>query len=240
MKIKILANPKKPWARELADEIKAFLSPRHSIVRDGADATICIGGDGTILYAAHKGRIEGAVLGIGSEKSYICQLRNTDWKGRLLPLLESKKTVSIMTLRCMLGAKRVTALNDFLVHATNYRVAELEVAYDDGRGKRRTAFEGDGIIISSALGSAAYAFSAGGEMMAPTERKLSLVPICPYKRAFSPKTLPEDAKAAVKVGSDCAFIVDGIYVRKLRKGEIVEIGKGEDVRFFIGVGMHDP
>jgi hypothetical protein len=51
--------------------------------------------------------------------------------------------------------------------------------------------------------------------------------------------LADDARITVRAGSDCAFIVDGIYVRKLSKGEAVEIQKGEDVRFFTGVGMHD-
>ena len=235
MRVKIIPNPKKEWARELSSEIANALKPKHSVVRRGADATICIGGDGTILYAHYKGRVEGAVLGIGSEKSYICQIKNTDWKEKLIPLLESGKTISIMTLRCRLGEKTEVALNDFLVHATHYRVAELEVSYGDAK----TSFEGDGIIISSALGSAAYAFSAGGEKLAPTERKLSLVPICPYKRAFAPKTFADDAKVSVKVGSDCAFIVDGIYVRKLRKGEVVEAERGDDLAFFAGVGVHD-
>jgi NAD+ kinase len=235
MRIKIIANPKKPWAKALAKEVANALSPKHKVVKNGADATICIGGDGTILYAHHKGRIEGTILGIGSSKSYICQLRDSDWKEKLVPLLESGKTERIMALRCRLGDRTVTALNDFLIHATHYRVAELEVSYPGGSA----AFEGDGMIISSALGSAAYAYSAGGEKLAPKERKLSLVPICPYKRAFSPRILDEDAKAAIKVGSDCAFIVDGIYLRKLRVGEIVEVEKGEDATFFIGVGEHD-
>jgi NAD+ kinase len=235
MRIKIVANPKKEWAKELSLEIASTLKPKHRVVGRGADATICIGGDGTILYAHYKGRIEGTVLGIGGEKSYICQLKNTDWKTRLIPLIENGETVDIMTLKCRLGEKTMIALNDFLVHATHYRVAELEVC----SGNEKTAFEGDGIIISSALGSAAYAYSAGGEKLAPRERKISLVPICPYKRAFAPKILADDAKVSVKVGSDCAFIVDGIYVRKLRKGEVVEAEKGNDLSFFAGVGVHD-
>ncbi len=198
MRIKIIANPRKEWARELSFEIAKALEPRHHVVKRGADATICIGGDGTILYAHYKGRIEGTVLGIGSEKSYICQIKNTNWKERFIPLIESGKTISIMTLKCRLGEKTINALNDFLIHASHYRVAELDVSY----GNEKTGFEGDGIIISSALGSAAYAYSAGGQKLAPTERKLSLVPICPYKRAFAPKILADDARISVKVGSE--------------------------------------
>ncbi len=82
MKLKLIPNPKKPWANELASELKALLSPAHSFVRSGADATICIGGDGTILYAHYKGRLEGPVLGIGGDKSYICQLRKDNWRRR--------------------------------------------------------------------------------------------------------------------------------------------------------------
>lgn len=235
MKIKIIPNPKKPWAKDLAREIATFLSGKHRVVRRGADATICIGGDGTILYAGHRKRLEGAVLGIGTENSYICQLRRENWKERILAALGGP-TVAIMALGCEAGGRRYRAINDVVVHATHYRVAELSVSMDWGGTSRQAKFEGDGIIISSAIGSAAYAFSAGGPKLVPTESKLSLVPICPYKRAFSPVLLPEDGRASVTAGSDCALIIDGIYVRRLRKGEVVRVGKAEHMKFFEGVG----
>lgn len=238
MKIKIIANPKKDWAKALASELNTYILQNtvHKTVSRGADVTVCIGGDGTILFANYKGRIEGAILGIGTEKSYICQLRRNSWRDKLIPLLESGKTKKIMTLECILGQKKFSALNDIVIHATHYRVAEMSVSIETENTKQETQFEGDGIIISTALGSAAYAYSAGGEKVAPTERKLIVVPICPYKRAFSPQTLHEDAKVSVTVGSDCAFIIDGVFVRRLRKGEVVGAGKGKDLTFFEGVG----
>jgi len=175
MRIKVLANPKKPWSKVLAKELKDFLRPTHRIVRKNADATICIGGDGTILYNCHKGRLQGPVIGIGGDNSYICQLHRNEWRGRIRDILESDRLIKVLTLECHLGGKSYVALNDIVVHATHYRVAEIEV---EAAG-RKMSFEGDGIIISTALGSAAYAYSAGGEKLAPTERKISLVPICP-------------------------------------------------------------
>ncbi|MFH0884766.1 MAG: hypothetical protein V1861_03580 [Candidatus Micrarchaeota archaeon] len=238
MKLKLIPNPKKSWAKELANELKAFLSPAHSFVRSGADATICIGGDGTILYSHYKGRLEGPVLGIGGEKSYVCQLRKDNWKGAVAALLGSPKRESISTLVCQLGQRRLVALNDAVIHAAHYRVAEMDVTIGTRDTEHKTQFEGDGMIISTALGSAAYAFSAGGEKLAPTESKLSLVPICPYKRAFSPKVLSQESRIIVTVGNDCAFIIDGIFVRRLRKGETVEIKKGPALAFFEGVGKY--
>jgi len=238
MKLKLIPNPKKPWANELANELRALLSPMHSFVRSGADATICIGGDGTILYAHYKGRLDGPVLGIGGDKSYICQLRKDNWREGISGILADSRRESIATLVCALGPRNLVALNDAVIHATHYRVAEMDVEIIAGDAQNKAQFEGDGMIISTALGSAAYAFSAGGAKLAPTERKLSLVPICPYKRAFSPKVLNEDSRITVTVGNDCAFIIDGIFVRRLRKGEAVTIRKGPALAFFEGVGKH--
>lgn len=235
MKIKIIANPKKFWALELAKKLApTLLGAGHRIVRRGAEATICVGGDGTILYANHRKRIEGTVLGIGGEKSYICQLRKGE-EGSVLEAL-SKPSEGIMTLDCLIGQNRFIALNDVVVHATHYRVAEMDVRLETGDRMQDTAFEGDGMIASTALGSAAYAYSAGGQMLRPPERKISLVPICPYKRAFAPQVLPEDSRIRITAGSDCAFITDGIFVRRLKKGEAVEVRKGPDMEFFGGVG----
>lgn len=235
MKIKIIANPKKSWAEALAREAALLLKRGgHRIVQRGADATVCIGGDGTILYANHQKKIEGTVLGIGSTKSYICQLRKQSWRGRIAQVLKCKK-IRVMTLDAHVGRKHYSAMNDFVVHATHFRVAELSM-YSGGR---RASFEGDGVIVSTPLGSAAYAYSAGGIKMAPAQRKISIVPICPYKRAFSPSVLPPGGTVSIRPGSDCAFIVDGIYVRRLRKGELVRIRKGRDVTLFEGVGRYD-
>lgn len=232
MRIKVLANPKKPWSKTLARELKDFLRPKHRIVRTRADATVCIGGDGTILYNCHKGRLQGSVVGIGGDKSYICQLHRSEWRDKINDMLESDRAVKVFTLECELAGRRYVALNDIVIHATHYRVAEIGV---EAAGRKKS-FEGDGIIISTALGSAAYAYSAGGEKLAPTEKKISLVPICPYRREFSPMVLSESAAVSVKVGSDCAFIPDGIFVRRLKKGERIIARKGPAVLFFEGIG----
>lgn len=232
MELKIIPNPRKPWARKLANDVRAFLGKEHRFMRKGADATICIGGDGTILYANHKKSLEGAVLGMGSEKSYVCQLERYSWKKKIRKLLESKKKVKIMTLDAQIGNKKFNALNDFVIHATSYRVVEMDVR----AGARHSSFEGDGMIVSTPLGSAAYAYSAGGKKLKPTARKIELVPICAYKRAFRPAILAAGANVSIKAGDNCAFITDGVFVRNLNKGEIVRIKRGRDIVFFEGVG----
>jgi NAD+ kinase len=242
MRIRIISNPKKDWAkslaRDLADHFKT--STGHKVVKTGADATICIGGDGTILYASHKGRIEGVVLGIGSDKSYICQVHRNAWRENIDAILSSGKTERTMTLEGAIGPRTFCALNDFVVHATRYRVVELDLEIKSGNQEKisKTSFEGDGLILSSSLGSTSYAYSAGGEKFPPTDRKIVVVPICPYKRTFSSVSLDEHSVASVTVGHDCAFIVDGVFVRNLKAGERLSVKKGKDMIFFSGVGKN--
>lgn len=235
MKIKIIANPKKQWARQVAKELRDFLLPKHFIVRTNAEATICIGGDGTILYAVHKNRISGAIIGIGGNKSYICQLNERNWKDKLLNLIDNSEREKILTLICESDNRKYRALNDVVIHATRYRVVEMDVTLDGNT----TSFEGDGMIVSSSIGSAAYAFSAGGKKFKPTDRKMVVVPICAYKRAFNPSVLEENGRTSIKVGADCAFIIDGIFIRNLKSEEIVYVEKGSDMIFFSGVGRYE-
>lgn len=235
MKIRIIPNPEKQWAVEMAKELEHYLAKfGHAVEEEGAEATICIGGDGTVLYSNHMGMIEGPVVGIGSESSYICQLTRHTPKEELIRLLESGKTVEVMTLKASINGKTQTAINDFVVHSKDYRVLHLEVTDNKGHYK----FLGDGLIVSTALGSAGYAYSAGGEKLEPLDRKIGVVPICPYRRVFSPTVLREDVVVKVKADRDCAFIVDGIFLQDLKKDETVTIEKGENVIFFEGVGYH--
>lgn len=242
MRIKVIANPKKDWAKSLSREISAYLSKggKHTIVKQGADATICIGGDGTILYANHKDRLEGAILGIGSDKSYICQIHRNEWQNSLVRILESRSMIRIMTLEGEVGGRSYRAINDLVVHATKYRVVELELGIGmEGAGSiQKSSFEGDGVIFSSSVGSTGYAYSAGGSRHSPVERSIVVVPICPYKRTFAPKTVDENTGSSLTVGRDCAFIVDGVFVRNLKAGEKLSVKKGKDMIFFEGVGRN--
>jgi NAD+ kinase len=235
MRVKIIPNPEKKWAVDMAKELEPFLGKHgHAVEESGAEATVCIGGDGTVLYSNHTGMIEGPVVGIGSQSSYICQLMRTSPKEDLIHLLESGKTASVMTLKATIDGKSQTAINDFVVHSKDYRVLDIRV--EDSKGKYH--FQGDGIIVSSALGSAGYAYSAGGEKLEPLGRKISVVPICPYRRVFSPTVLNDSASVSIAVDRGCAFIVDGIFLQDLKKDETVVIEKGEDITFFEGVGFY--
>ena len=57
----------------------------------------------------------------------------------------------------------------------------------------------DGIVFSTALGSTAYTYSAGGPVCHPTLDVLAVTPICPHKPRLAPFALPATAKVDIVV-----------------------------------------
>ncbi|HID72663.1 TPA: NAD(+)/NADH kinase [Candidatus Micrarchaeota archaeon] len=234
MRIKIIPNPKKRWAQRISHQVRSLLLKHgHSLTEKNPDTTICIGGDGTILYANHMGMLEGSVLGIGGKASFICQIKNSSWRKELLDSLRKHRTEKLMTLEARAG-KRYAALNDFVVHTPDYRVVTIHLSI----GGEEYSFEGDGVIVSSAVGSASYAYSAGGRKLRPAAKKITVVPICPYKRAFRPMVIEPDEKVRIRCDRESAFIVDGMFIRHLKKNERITVTGNGFLKFFTGVGKH--
>ncbi len=230
MKIKILINPKKDWTKGVEQELNSFLhSNGYSTVKKGAEITICIGGDGTILYFNHNEAIEGSVLAIGGEKSQLCQLDNKNWKKKILYFLERKQTEKRLTLVAKLGNKEYRSLNDVVLHTSDYRVIETTARI----GNLDRVFEGDGLIISTPTGSTAYAYSAGGIILDKGITAIEVVPICPYKRAFSPVVVQDDKIISMYADRTADFIIDGIFIKKLNPKEKIIVKKGEPVKFLV-------
>ncbi|MFH2105929.1 MAG: hypothetical protein ABII22_01605 [Candidatus Micrarchaeota archaeon] len=239
MKIKVIPNPKKDWALGVAKEVEQLVKSRgHTVSKKDADVTICIGGDGTILYVNHKGKISGSVLAIGSDSSHICQLHINTWKDMIFAYLGSGKTEEYVMLKASVGIKDYSVLNDVVIHTHDYRTIKLDVhivTYKKGPTTLLlNPFEGDGVIVSTAIGSTAYAYSAGGEVILPqTSELIEVVPICPYKRRFKPISIDKESDITISSDRTADFIVDGIYIKRLKENENVKVTYGKMISFLI-------
>ncbi|MDD5022663.1 MAG: hypothetical protein PHU63_00655 [Candidatus ainarchaeum sp.] len=230
MKIKILRNIRKEWTKNLEKELVLFLkSNSFEIVKKGADITICIGGDGTIFYFNHINSIEGSIVGIGSESSHICQIRKDNWKKILLPLILRKKAETRITLIATLGKNKFSAINDIVLHTADYRLIRVFYSIDS----QNKSFDGDGIILSTPTGSTAYAYSAGGIIIDEPVEAIELVPICPYKRLVSPSIVHEKSEISFYSDRIADFVIDGIFIKKLKAGEKIHVKKGKSISFLV-------
>jgi NAD+ kinase len=83
----------------------------------------------------------------------------------------------------------------------------------------------DGVVVSTALGSTAYTYSAGGPACHPTLPILALTAICPHHPRLAPVMLPESAKIRVQV-----LDVEKRPVRGVNDGRTADGAVGATIR----------
>jgi len=229
----IATNPLKPKSREIKHKMTEFLRARGVRVAGAhkAEALITIGGDGTILY--NKNRYRKPVWAIGSDSSFLCQSNVKSWKKDLSALLKSGYTLQKRSmLQTILDAKRLPdALNEVVVRSRLHRVMGVKLKV----GSRTWKFLCDGLIISTATGSSAYAYSAGGRQMRAGDKRIQVVPIAPYRRAFKPVMLRANAVVKAEFFEKCPadLTIDGQVRVPLKKNAKLVVRRAGRVMEFV-------
>ncbi len=181
--------PAEYCAAEAADALRA-LPEREALER--ADVAVVIGGDGSILRAAHALAPRGVpILGVNMGRiGFMSELEPSELDA-LDALCRGEYDVEErMMLRTTVrrdGALLLDAhsLNDVAVNrAENRKLIELEI-WSDAQFISR--FRADGVVIATPTGSTAYSMSAGGPIIEPTLHNMTITPICAqglYAKSF--------------------------------------------------------
>jgi len=167
------------------------LPPQRSLYRKmadlcdrKADLVIAVGGDGTLLQAAHRFRGSGIpILGINiGYLGFITSIHGDRIRLEMKRVLNAEFVISQRTaldLEIQNGRKRTTgwALNDALItRGSNPHLIGIEARI----GQRRlTSYRCDGLIVATPTGSTAYSLAAGGPIISPECNVLTVTPICP-------------------------------------------------------------
>lgn len=185
-------------------------------IRD-ADLLICFGGDGTILHLARsaaKYDIPILTVNLGNT-GFIAELERKDTQKILDIALAERYAIEqrmMMDVRVQRQGETCFtnfALNDAVVSGTT-RPVGIEVY---GDGQMISKFSGDGLIVCTPTGSTAYSMSAGGPIIEPTAKNLSITPICAHALIAKSFVLAPDRIVTVKVnlygGKHAYLSVDG-------------------------------
>lgn len=217
MKIRIFHNPEKAWAARTARELEAYLAKRgHPACKKGADATVMIGGDGTVIH--HKGDIEGILVGIGSKRSGICQLSRDSWKGGIERMLHAKPEETFM-LEAVINGRKYDIMNDIAIRSADFRAVHTRVScpyMDQG-------FFGDGINVCGRLGSTGYNRSLLGPVLLKSDA-IVVAPIAPILQQPNALVMPF-CRISIGCMESACCVIDGQHTVKMGKTIIIRKGK---------------
>ena len=200
------------------------------------EAAVVLGGDGTLLHAAaltHGTAVP--ILGVNlGHVGFLAELEREDITRAVQRLVagdyrvEERGTLDITVIAPHAGAQTGWALNEATVERAD-RLRSVEVAVEvDGRPV--STFGCDGVVVSTATGSTAHAFSAGGPILWPNVDALLLVPLAAHALFARPMVVGPDSFFAIEVTerSESAGIVvlDGARSIDIAPGTRVEVRRG--------------
>jgi NAD+ kinase len=190
-----------------------------------ADAVLSLGGDGTMLGALRLvARRPVPVLGVNlGNLGFLVEVEPAELPEALDRLERSEFTIERHSGLWLDGTEAV-AFNDLaLVRVPGDGVVEATLAVG---GQRMGRYRCDGLVVATAIGSTAYAYSAGGPVVSPALDAVVVVPLAPMSGISRPMVTAaeEPIRLTLEAGSGCPAIeLDGTMLRRTRPGEALDL-----------------
>ncbi len=216
-------------------KIPATSISKAEVVQE-ADVMLVLGGDGTLLSAAHMPQIENVpILAINIGTLGFLTDASLD---ELYPTLEGLLTGAYriehrMMLEVVVNSQdfpkpfRAFALNDVVIrHYT--QLIELDVYVDN---ELFIPYNVDGLIIATPSGSTGYSLACAGTIVAPQLEAILLTPIAPHSLTVRPFIANGGAEITVKMRAAYQAVdvfVDGHReTHSLTAGSVIKVERAE-------------
>lgn len=210
-------------------------------VPEDCDCAIVLGGDGTIIQAAHDilGK-EIPILGINlGTLGFLAEIEIQNVYTALDALYNNTYTLdSRMMIRGKIGRDDTllyegAALNDIVITRSGFsRIISVSIYVNDELVDK---YRGDGVIISTPTGSTGYNLSSGGPVVKPDTELMIITPICPHSLNARSIILSPWDTVKIKINKskktqveEAIATFDGRQAILLHEDDILEIKKATE------------
>jgi len=222
----------------LEHKIASYMGKRgYSINEIGkkADAIIIVGGDGTILMTLQH--TDKPIFPINTGRiGFLTEMEAKEVENAIKELLKKNYYVEErIKLAAKLGRKRLPdAANEIAVHTAHVGKILFVKLYVDGILTQ--SFYGDGLIISTPMGSTSYSLSVGGPIVDPTLKVFVIAPMAPFRHLASSLVVPSDKKLKIKVEKPAKIAIDGLHTFHFEPSNTLQVMQSENVARFMKIG----
>ena len=202
----------------------------------GVEMAVVFGGDGTMLHAARALAPRGIpLLGLNiGHLGFLTIAPSSDFDPAFADVSAGRYEVeerAMLDARLVRGGREVTsahALNDVVVaRGALVRSVRVQVTVDDAP---LILYWADGVIVATATGSTAYAFSVGGPLILPTSQNVTLVPIAPHLSFPNAFVFDPDQRITLDLQDEPARLsIDGQVEHDLARGDRIEVRRSQTV-----------
>ncbi len=211
--------------------------PEDAPIPAHIDAAVVLGGDGSIIDAAHRFAECGIpLIGVNFGRiGFLAEIEISEIP-LITDILRGQYTIEermMLDVSVVDGDGRVRfssrCLNDAVL--SNGPVARILTFDIKANGIGIETCLADGIVVCTPTGSTAYSLAAGGPILEPTLNCICLTPICPHTMNNRPVILNGDSVITLdgitSKGTSVYLTTDGREVFELREGDCVVLRRSE-------------
>jgi NAD+ kinase len=222
------------WLRRQGHDVEMAVAGGEAELRYSSELflVIVLGGDGTMLGVA-RGLIglNVPLLGVNFGRvGFLADVSPDNWQTPILRCLEGDAPVrSRLALRWSVaraGRKQAegTAVNDVVLsHGALARLVSLDIFVNR---QSMGLFRGDGLVLSTPLGSSGYCASAGGPLVQPDFESLTLTSVCPFLQSRPSIVFHGNAVFDIHIlqgSTECYLTADGQIGHALQTGDMLQV-----------------
>ncbi|XP_055079290.1 NAD kinase isoform X1 [Periophthalmus magnuspinnatus] len=222
---KVLQDPSISADENFAAITKKFCTFREDLddISNRVDFIICLGGDGTLLYASSlfQESVPPVIAFHLGSLGFLTPFKFDTYQSQLTQVIQGNAALVLRSRLRVRVTKGSSEKNNGLSlinregegAAEEYQVLN-EVVVDRGPssylsnvdlfldGHLITTVQGDGLIVSTPTGSTAYAVAAGASMIHPNVPAIMITPICPHSLSFRPIVVPAGVQLKIMLSCD--------------------------------------
>jgi NAD+ kinase len=246
-RVMILADGSRPALRSAVERLRPTIE-RHLEVAEvsldflanlpecDADLAIVLGGDGSILRAAHQmGYEQKPLLGVNLGKLGFLAALQPEQLDAVLPQIAARehRVVEHLMFECTATRRgkllcEALGLNETtLLAGPPFKMIDIELHVD---GEIATTYSCDGLIVSTPVGSTAHCLSVGGPILRKNLQAFVIVPIAPHTLTHRPVVDSADHTFELAVpepNEGTSLVVDGRVLCKLESEDRVKIVRSQ-------------
>lgn len=241
------ADRLKPLIEKHAQIVAIDFTGQQDLSRVEADMVIVLGGDGSILRAAHQmGHRQLPVLAVNLGRlGFLADLSPADLLHVLPELtLDNLKVVEHLMFECRVfrGHELVAeqlGLNEVAIqNGPPFVILDIDLYVDS---ELVTTYSCDGLIIATPVGSTAHSLSAGGPILRKDLQAFVVSPISPHTLTHRPVVDSADRVyelVVTKPRPQTSVVVDGRILGELQANDRVRVQRAEERFKLVAVSGH--
>lgn len=236
--IRFLSKEKERLTKIFKGDLKNIIFVEEDKLNVDTDLIITMGGDGTLIGVARNVKKNSPpIFGVNmGHLGFITEFSKVEFFDQLEETIKGNyklTTLSLYQVEIFRKGKSTfkgSFLNDLVIN--NNQISRMLTLSVESEGEHIYNLSGDGLIISSPIGSTAYSMAAGGPIINPSVNAITLTPICAHSLTHRPLVIPDNTSVIIKAARPEELLkltLDGQQALVVTSQDMIKVSKRKTI-----------